>query len=85
MSRRLAKTQRVVGERHAARAEAARSSVVKSMERLYVSALKEGRVIDADFYKKSLKSMYPDWEFKGDEPKGEKATDAKSSGEEKSK
>ena len=33
------------------------------MERLYVSALKEGRVIDADFYKKSLKSMYPDWEL----------------------
>ena len=31
------------------------------------SALKEGRVIDADFYKKNILIMYPDWKFKGEE------------------
>ena len=43
------------------------------MERLYVAALKEGRVIDADFYKKSIKSMYPDWEFNGEGAKADGA------------
>ena len=33
------------------------------MERLYRNALKEDRVVDAEFYRKSLKSLYPDWEF----------------------
>ena len=44
----------------------ARNTVVKTMEKLYVSALKEGRVIDADFYKKNILIMYPDWKFKGE-------------------
>ena len=32
-----------------------------------LEALKEGRVIDADFYKKNILIMYPDWKFKGEE------------------
>ena len=44
-----------------------RETVVKTMENLYVSALKEGRVIDADFYKKNILIMYPDWKFKGEQ------------------
>ena len=66
-SRALAKTQRIVREKHDARAEATRSSIVFSLEALYVAALKDGRVIDADFYKKSILSMYPDWTFKGEQ------------------
>ena len=65
-SRRLAKAQRIVGERQSAHSKQVRDEIVKSIEKLYVDALKEGRVIDADFYKKSLLSMYPDWVLKGE-------------------
>ena len=64
-SRRLAKAERLVREAQDAKASAARSAVVRSMEKLYVAALREGRVIDADFYRKSILVMYPDWKFKG--------------------
>jgi len=65
-SRKLAKAQRIVREKHDARAEKTRDAIIASMEKLYVSALKDGRVIDADYYKKSILSMYPDWKFKGE-------------------
>ncbi len=65
-SRRLAKTERKIREKQDAAGADTRSTVLKSMERLYVDALKENRVIDADFYKKSILSMYPDWKFQGE-------------------
>lgn len=68
-SRRLAKTERKIREAQDAKTAEARSTVVKTMEKLYVSALNEGRVIDADFYKKNILIMYPDWKFKGEEPR----------------
>ena len=34
------------------------------MERLYVQAVKDGRVIDAEHYKQNILLMYPDWKFK---------------------
>ena len=68
-SRRLARTNRKLREAQDAKTADTRSTVVKTMEKLYVSALKEGRVIDADFYKKNILIMYPDWKFKGEEPR----------------
>ena len=65
-SRRLAKTERKLRERQNAAGADTRAAILKSMERLYVEALKEGRVIDSDFYKKSILSMYPDWKFTGE-------------------
>ncbi len=67
-SRNLAKTQRITVEKHNKLGESTRNAVIASMEKLYVDAVKDNRVIDADFYRKSIKSMYPDWEFKGDSP-----------------
>ena len=68
-SRKLAKAERIVREKHATRAGATRDSVVASLESLYVAALKDGRTIDADFYRQSILSMYPDWKFKGENSK----------------
>jgi len=66
-SRRLMRAQRIVREDHTNLVATVRLSTIASLERLYVRALKDGRVIDADFYKKSILSMYPDWKFKGAE------------------
>ena len=65
-SRRLARTNRKLRETQDAKIADTRETVVKTMEKLYVSALKEGRVIDADFYKKNILIMYPDWKFQGE-------------------
>ena len=70
-SRRLAKTDRIVREKQAALAGVTRDSVVASLERLYVEALKDDRTIDANFYKQSILSMYPDWKFAGEESRKE--------------
>ena len=71
-TRRLAKAERIMAEKSAEHASAVRESIVKPLEKLYVEAIRENRVIDADFYKKSLKSLYPDWEFGKNEVKNEK-------------
>ena len=65
-SRRLAKVERKLREKQDEAGADARAKILKSMEKLYVDALKEGRVIDSDFYKKSILSMYPDWKFAGE-------------------
>ena len=31
-----------------------------------VAAVKDGRIVDAEYYRLVLKSMYPDWEYKGE-------------------
>lgn len=58
-SRRLAKAERIVGAEEAEAELRTRSAVVSALEKLYVEALKEDRVIDAEFYKKTLNSLYP--------------------------
>ena len=70
-SRALAKAERLALEADAARAAQLRSDLVESLERLYVAALREDRVVDAAFYRKSLKSLYPDWELNLKEEKEE--------------
>ena len=66
-SRRLAKMERKIREAQDGKVSDVRETVVKTMEKLYISALKAGRVIDADFYKKNILIMYPDWKFQGEQ------------------
>ena len=33
------------------------------LERLYVESVKADRISDADFYRKELKRLYPDWVY----------------------
>ena len=65
-ARRLAKLQRELSEEEADRAAKVRADIVSRIESMYIQALREDRVVDAEFYKKNLKSLYPDWEFKGE-------------------
>ena len=44
----------------------ARARAVAPIEKLYVAAIKDGRTVDAEYYRAVLKSMYPDWEYKGE-------------------
>ena len=62
-SRSLAKAERLRGSADALLAKDARERAVAPLERLYVAAVKEGRTVDAAYYRAALKSMYPDWEY----------------------
>ena len=64
-TRRLAKRERLIAEAQKRDAEKVREIIVSRIEKLYVEALKEDRIVDAEYYKENLKSLYPDWEFKG--------------------
>ena len=60
-TRRLVRAERLAGEDLAKRAEKVRDSLVSTLDGLRRQALAEGRVIDADFYGKSIESLYPGW------------------------
>ena len=62
-SRALARAKRVSAEAEDALLASMRTNAVERLERLYVSALAEDRVVDAEFYKSQIKAMYPDWKF----------------------
>lgn len=66
-TRALARAERLAAESSAERSAAVREDLVATLERLYVAALREDRVVDAAFYRNSLKSLYPDWELKSKE------------------
>lgn len=61
--RALAKTERLVDEAFVAGEAQSREKLVKSLEKLYIRALKDERITDADFYRKSILSISPDWKF----------------------
>jgi len=65
-TRELAKANRIRAQADGILAESTRVRVVAPIEKLYVAALKEGRIVDAEYYRAVLKSMYPDWEYKGE-------------------
>ncbi len=67
-TRALAKANRIRAQADGLLAEASRARVVAPIEKLYVAAVKEGRTVDAEYYRAVLKSMYPDWEYKAPEP-----------------
>jgi len=63
-TRRLAKAMRIDREMETNRVAMVRESIVKPLEALYEQALRDGRVIDAQYYRSNILSMYPDWKFK---------------------
>ena len=63
-TRVLAKAQRERETTDDLLSQTLRSQNVSRLEALYVAALKEGRMVDAGYYRVALKSMYPDWEYK---------------------
>ena len=74
-SRALAKATRIADEELASIMDKTRTNVVSRLEGLYVEAVKEDRIVDADFYRKELKRMYPDWKYSPQ--KNEKEEDKK--------
>ena len=67
-TRELAKANRIRAQADGILKKDARTRAVAPIEKLYVAALKEGRIVDAEYYRGVLKSMYPDWEYKAPEP-----------------
>lgn len=65
-TRELAKANRIRAQADDILSEASRTRVVTTIEKLYVAAVKDGRTVDAEYYRAVLKSMYPDWEYKGE-------------------
>ena len=65
-TRALAKADRIRAQADGIIEKDARARAVAPIEKLYVAAVKEGRTVDAEYYRTVLKSMYPDWEYKGE-------------------
>ena len=65
-TRELAKANRIRAQADDILSETSRTRVVTTIEKLYVAAVKDGRTVDAAYYRTVLKSMYPDWEYKGE-------------------
>ena len=63
-TRELAKANRLRAQADGILEKNARARAVAPLEKLYVAAVKEGRTVDAEYYRQVLKSMYPDWEYK---------------------
>lgn len=62
-SRKLAKSERLYAENHDEILSSVKSNVVSRIEKLYVKAIQDDRVVDAEFYRNQIKNMYPEWEF----------------------
>lgn len=65
-TRELAKANRIRAQADDILSETSRTRAVTTIEKLYVAAVKDGRTVDAAYYRTVLKSMYPDWEYKGE-------------------
>ena len=63
-SRRLARIERLCREANALAGDQMRKRIISELECLYEAAIREDRPVDADFYHKTLKGLYPDWEYK---------------------
>ena len=70
-TRRLAKLQREVYEAQSNSVEIVKARMIGSLERLYVQALKDDRVVDDQFYKQNLETLKPGWVLKADSKKNE--------------
>ena len=67
--RELARMKRLQAEAQEASALATREEIEYRLTALMRQAIKEDRVPDAKFYYRTLKSFYPDWEYKEEEVK----------------
>lgn len=61
-TRLLAKANRARRELSAQQADAMRQQTLDVLVALYERAVAQGRVVDAEFFRKNIKSLYPDWE-----------------------
>ncbi|MBO4448135.1 MAG: hypothetical protein J5807_01490, partial [Kiritimatiellae bacterium] len=62
-SRALARAERLNAADFAERVAAASNEVVTVLERLFETALREDRVVDAAYYRKAIKMYYPNWTY----------------------
>lgn len=62
-SRHLARVERIAAENRAADFAAASNRIVRTLEQLYVEALKGDRVVDADYYLRNIRFFYPGWKY----------------------
>lgn len=69
-SRTLARAERLMRESTDRTIAESRAEVVRRLEAIYVQALKEDRVVDADSIRANLESLYPDWKFTGEAKDG---------------
>ena len=76
-SRLLARAERLRLEGDAARANASSNLIVSTLERLYLDALREDRVVDAQFYLKGIRSYYPGWRYAPPAPESPAENEAK--------
>jgi hypothetical protein len=67
--RMLAKANRLAGESYAEEAARIRQAYISEIEKLWLKARDEDRVVDAQFYFKAIKSLDPAWEYKVKEDK----------------
>ena len=65
-SRALAKAERETREGQAAEMEKSRDRLVATLEKLYVAAIRDDRVTDAEFYRRSIRSLSPTWKLGAD-------------------
>jgi len=63
-TRDLARIDRELREHLATGEAAASNKVLKALTRLYLKARKDGRIIDAEFYRDEIRHYYPHWEYK---------------------
>jgi len=63
-TRRLAHAERKLDEEVSEGVGSAQNAVIKSLTRLYVQAVRDGRVVDAEFYRRSIKHYCPNWEYR---------------------
>lgn len=62
-SRQLARIERLSAENREADFAASSNRIVRTLERLYVEAVKDDRVVDADYYLTNLRSFSPGWKY----------------------
>lgn len=60
-SRELARLERIGEEVRSNRVATAKAEIVGSLERLYDAAASQDRRVDADYYAKCIRAMFPEW------------------------
>ncbi len=71
-TRKLAKVERLSLEHNELLLKSIKERTLARLEKLYIQALKEDRVIDAEYYKENILTVSPDWKFKGEDDSEEK-------------
>lgn len=62
-TRALAKAERLLREESDVGLAEARATTIGVLEKLYVEALRKDQAVNAEFYRNTIKSTYPDWKF----------------------